>query len=48
VYQVPLKDFKAELLFTSIENNKEDLKIIDWGISQCSIEDVFTKICDLD
>ena len=47
VYQVPLENFEAEKLFIDIEQNKEKLKIIDWGISQCSLEDVFTRICEL-
>ena len=28
-----------------MEDNKKRLLIADWGISQCSLEDVFTKIC---
>jgi hypothetical protein len=28
-----------------MEKKKEKLKIADWGISQCSLEDVFTRIC---
>jgi hypothetical protein len=47
VYQVPLEDFDAEGLFNQIESKKEMLKIVDWGISQCSLDDVFTKICEL-
>ena len=47
VYQVPIEDFSAEKLFSEMENNRETLKITDWGISQCSLEDVFTRICEL-
>ena len=31
-------------LFNDMEENKERLQISDWGISQCSLEDVFTRI----
>ena len=47
VYQVPVEGFLAEKLFNEIENNKSQLKIEDWGISQCSLEDVFTRVCEL-
>ena len=47
VYQIPIGGFQAERLFNEMESNKEKLRIADWGISQCSLEDVFTKICDL-
>lgn len=47
VYQVPVEGFEAERLFNEMEDNKEKLRIADWGISQCSLEDVFTKICDI-
>ena len=30
-----------------MESNKQRLQIQDWGISQCSLEDVFTRICEL-
>jgi hypothetical protein len=30
-----------------MEKNKKALKISEWGISQCSLEDVFTRICEL-
>jgi len=45
VYQVPCEGFEAEKLFIEMEKNKDRLKISDWGISQCSLEDVFQKIC---
>ena len=47
VYQVPIGDFDAQKLFTEIESSKSRLYITDWGISQCSLEDVFTRICEL-
>ena len=45
VYQIPLEGFNAEKLFIEMEKYKEKLHIADWGISQCSLEDVFTRIC---
>lgn len=47
VYQVSIEGFSAETLFQEMESNKERLRITDWGISQCSLEDVFTRICEL-
>jgi ABC-type multidrug transport system ATPase subunit len=47
VYKVPVQGFKAEKLFNEIENSRKELCIEDWGISQCSLEDVFTRICDI-
>lgn len=47
VYQVPIEGFKAQDLFAKIEKNREKMMISDWGISQCSLEDVFTRICEL-
>jgi ABC-type multidrug transport system ATPase subunit len=45
IFQIPIEGFDAERLFTEMEGNKTKLKISDWGISQCSLEDVFTRIC---
>ena len=45
IFQIPIEGFNAEYLFTEMENNKDRLKISGWGISQCSLEDVFTRIC---
>jgi len=44
VYKIPLEGFKAESLFNDIEKEKKEkrLDIADWGIAQCSLEDVFT------
>jgi hypothetical protein len=46
VYQIPLEGFKAENFFHSMEGNRQRLRITDWGISQCSLEDVFNRICE--
>jgi ABC-type multidrug transport system ATPase subunit len=32
-YQVPIDDFRAEIFFKQMENNKNKLAITDWGIS---------------
>jgi len=45
VYQIPTENFNAVKLFNEMEKNKDKLKIADWGISQCTLEDVFTRIC---
>lgn len=34
-------------MYTEFEANKKKLKIADWGLSQSTLEDVFTKICEL-
>ena len=47
VYQVPTDGFNAEELFNDIQSKRDSLGIQDWGISQCSLEDVFTRICEL-
>lgn len=47
VYQVPVEGFSAAEVFGAMESNKANLGITDWGISQCSLEDVFTRICEL-
>ena len=45
VFEIPIKSFNLGELFFQIESNKKKLLISDWGISQCSLEDVFTRIC---
>ncbi|CAI2381584.1 unnamed protein product [Moneuplotes crassus] len=46
IFQIPIEGFDAIKLFSEMEKNKRSLQISDWGISQCSLEDVFTRICD--
>lgn len=46
VYQIPLEGFNAEKMFVEMERNRQRLRITDWGISQCSLEDVFSRICE--
>lgn len=47
VYQVPLEGFNPERFFIEMEKNRARLRITDWGISQCSLEDVFMRICEV-
>jgi len=30
-----------------MERNKDNLQIEDWGLSQCGLDDVFSKIIEL-
>ena len=46
VYQIPIQGFKAESLFIMMEKNRDRLRVADWGLSQCSLEDVFSRICE--
>jgi hypothetical protein len=46
VYQIPLEGFKAERFYQTMEKNRQRLRITDWGLSQCSLEDVFSRICE--
>jgi hypothetical protein len=46
MYLIPTEGFNASKVYTEFEANKERLKIADWGLSQSTLEDVFTKICE--
>ena len=46
MYLIPNEGFNASYVYTEFEANKEKLKIADWGLSQSTLEDVFTKICE--
>lgn len=41
---IPKDDFKISKLFRDIEDNKKKYGILDWGISQTTIEDVFMNV----
>ncbi|KAJ6244171.1 atp-binding cassette transporter subfamily a abca [Anaeramoeba flamelloides] len=43
-YEIPKKDVSLSKTFQIIENNKEKLGILDWGISQSTLEEVFLRI----
>lgn len=49
LYLVPNKsgsNFRPSEIYYQFEANKDRLMISDWGLSQSSLEDVFTKICE--
>ncbi len=46
VYLIPNDGFNASNVYKQFEKNKDRLKIADWGLSQSTLEDVFTKICE--
>jgi hypothetical protein len=41
-----MEKFDAGKLFVNMESNRKNLMISDWGISQSSLEDVFTRIVE--
>jgi ABC-type phosphonate transport system ATPase subunit len=43
---VPVEGFRAKDFYHLIEKNRKRLMITDWGVSQCSLEDVFSRICE--
>jgi len=44
-YLIPTDGFRASRIYREFEANKESLRIQDWGLSQSTLENVFTKIC---
>jgi len=45
-FEIPVdKSLNVHKIFTEMEKNKQRLLISDWGFSQCTLEDVFTKLC---
>ncbi len=45
-YKIPLEGVDLENLFLMLEEQRDELGIEDWGISQCTLEDVFTHIVE--
>merc|ERR1712039_672635 len=43
-FNVPLEGLKVSSLFDQIEGQRKVLGISDWGISQCTLEDVFLEV----
>ncbi len=43
-FKVPMEGLKVSDLFDQIESQKQQLSISDWGISQCTLEDVFLRV----
>lgn len=47
IFLLPVtKKFSPSKVYMDLEKNKDRLQIQDWGLSQSSLEDVFTKICE--
>jgi len=40
-YEISSEGLRLSSLFSTIEQNKENLKLVDYGISQTSLEQVF-------
>jgi hypothetical protein len=47
-YEVPQAGIVVSQFFQMMEANKERAGIIDWGISQTTLEDVFLRIAKTD
>lgn len=48
IYEIEPKNLKVVQLFKNMEDNKEKFNIVDWGLNQTTIEDVFLNIVDKD
>lgn len=48
VYVISNEEFDAEMLFNIISENKAEMKIMNWAISQVSLEDIFIKLTEND
>lgn len=46
IYIIPIEVFDAELLYNKLENQKSELKIDSWAISQMNLEDIFIKLTE--
>ena len=44
MYFIPNGGFNASRFYVDLESNKTRLKISDWGLSQTTLEDVFTVV----
>jgi len=47
-YNIPKKNITTGHIFSLIEKNKKKLKILDWGISNTTLEEVFLNIVDME
>lgn len=43
-YQIPTNDFSVSKLFSDLIKNKEKHGIVDFGLSQTTLDDVFLNI----
>lgn len=47
-YQIPSEGFSLSSLFNTLVKQKDSVGILDWGVSQTSLEDVFLNIVKRD
>jgi len=45
-FSVPKKSITIARLFSLLEENKEEINLIDWGISNSTLEEIFLHIVD--
>ena len=48
IYEIGTDVFNPGLLFDKLEQNKEELEITNWAISQVDLEDIFIKLTEND
>ena len=48
IYEIGTDVFNPGLLFDKLEQNKEELEITNWAISQVDLEDIFIKLTEKD
>jgi ABC-type multidrug transport system ATPase subunit len=48
IFEIGYDVFNPELLFQKLEENKEELEITNWAISQIDLEDIFIKLTEKD
>jgi ABC-type multidrug transport system ATPase subunit len=45
-YEIPRSEVRLSDVFEAIESNKKNLGVMDWGISNATLEEVFLKIAE--
>ena len=48
IFEIGSDVFNPELLFQKLEENKQELEITNWAISQIDLEDIFIKLTEKD
>ena len=46
IFIIPNESFNAEYLFNTLTENKKNIGIINWSISQVNLEDIFIKLTE--
>ena len=46
VFEISNEEFNAEVCFNTIEENKKEMYISNWSVSQVSLEDIFIKLTE--